>query len=58
MCVLVGVVPPPFAARYVCAGRCGVTPLFGTLCECWMVWCHPVVLPAMYVLVDVVLQLV
>ena len=63
MCVLVGVVPPPFAARYVCAGGCGVTPLFGTLCECCMVWCppgkcrlvwcYPLVLPAMYVLFGV-----
>ena len=38
MYVLVGMVPPPCAAGYVCAGGCGVT----------------LVLPAMYVLVCVV----
>ena len=54
MCVLVGVMLPPFAARYVCVGGCGVTPLSWPLGMCWMMWCHPLVLPALYVLLCVV----
>ena len=64
--VLVGVVPPPGAARYaragldgatplfcpyVCAGWCDATPLCYALSMCWLVLYHPIMLPTTYVLV-------
>ena len=67
MYVLVGVVPPNCVAFmhvfvdvmlphcdacYLCAGWCGATSLCCLTCMCWLVWCHPFVLPGIYVLVD------
>ena len=50
----VGEVLPPCVTRHVYAGWCGATPLCRPLDMCWLVWSHRLVLPAIYVLVDVV----
>ena len=44
----------PFVAWYACTGLCGSSPLCSLLCICWMMWCHPIVMPTMYVSVGVV----
>ena len=51
---LVDVVPPPCVARYIRACLYVATNLCCLQCMCWLERFHPLVLPAMYVLICVV----